>query len=86
MGETHTAQDASPASVMPLGLAAKPTAAAKKRRATSRVELIAKLKGLLAAAHQALGDGALSADEYEELNRLQLWLGRLLAEQDASSK
>ena len=54
--------------------------AAIKQRAPFLVRLLAEAKALHATAQQAFLVGATSAAEIRDMQRLQLWLGRLIVE------
>jgi len=65
---------------------AGPSDAALKDRAKHLGPLIRAAKALLDAAQKALAEGATSAAEIRDMQRLEIWLGRLLVEEDRLSR
>lgn len=58
-----------------------PSDEALKERARYLGRLIAQAKALLSTAQEALGVGATTAAEVRDMQRLEVWLGRLLVEE-----
>ncbi len=54
------------------------------RRNNAIANLLPSMKALTEQLHAVLLGGGLVDDEYAHLNSLQIWVGRLVAEQDAS--
>lgn len=61
---------------------AGPSTGALEERAKHLKRLVPAAKALLAAAQDALAEGATTAAEIRDMQRLEIWLGRLLVEEE----